>query len=780
MAYEHLTFWREPDATDRHKRKNPGARAPEPSDPCEHGTRLGQALARAKERANEDRPGYDDRLLLKVNLQEGVRPPDLGAVPGVEVVSEEGSTVILAFMTADGLEETERRLATLARDGVVKRRDLFYAVQGYDHWTPADRTGPALAAEGWPRREPFVLDVELWPEELPHRRQAMLESFTTELNDTGIEVLDSLRMPSLVLLRVRCSEDQAHGSLLCHRDVRTVDLPPRTGLAIELLLKTADNFPDIESPSESAPRLGVLDTGITESHPLLGPLVGDARDYLKSANPEVGADGSRHGTFVAGLAAHYDVGEAIGQGRLIPSLHIVSGRVFDEGYGNQNRLVERAVEEAVRELNEEYGCRVFNLSYGDLNKVYDGRHIRGLGYTLDRLSRDLDVVFVVPTGNLREDALPDDPLGSYPEYLLADQARILDPAPALNAVCVGGLASHDASQQAQRYPNSVEDRPLAGPDQPFPLTRCGPSINNAIKPDLVEDAGNVALSRQARPRSHGMGTLSLNSEFAQGHPLREDIGTSYAAPRVAHHLARLEKHLPNNLSTLAMRALAGIHAAWPVATERLMDDQVRDTGQRQRALLNLVGYGRINTDHLYRSSDEHVVLLAEEKIRTDVCQFFSLPVPDELWEGPRRSRTVSIALAYSPEVRTTRLDYRKTQLSFTLVTAESLDEVQAAFRRDRQQGMSERNGNRWISNELRQKGTLQVSRWNFKGVPRRKKLYVVVTRQDKPWARSNPDEFEEYALAVSIDDRENKTANLYQAVRAVLQARADARVRART
>lgn len=780
MAYEHLTFRREPNATDRHRHKNPGARPPEPSDPREHGASLGQELSQAKKRANQDRPGYDDRLLLKVNLQGGVRPPNLNAVPGVEVVSEEESAVMLAFMTAEGLEETERRLATLARDGVVTRRELFYAVKGYDHWSPEDRTGPALAGEGWPQRESFLLDVELWPEELPQRRQDMLESFTVELNGAGIEILDRLQMPSLVLLRVRCSESQAQDILLRHRDVRTVDLPPRIGLAMELLLKTADEFPEMESPDESAPRLGVLDTGIAEGHPMLGPLVGDARDYLQPENNAVEGDSARHGTFVAGLAAHYDVGEAIGQGRLVPSLHIVSGRVFDEGYDNQNRLVERAVEDAVRELQEEYGCRVFNLSYGDLNKVYDGRHIRGLGYTLDRLSRELDVLFVVPTGNLRAKALPDEPFENYPEYLLADQARILDPATALNAVCVGGLASNDASRQARRHPNSVEERPLARPEQPFPLTRCGPSINNAVKPDLVEDAGNIALGRQGRPQSQGMGMLSLDSGFAQGYPLREDIGTSYAAPRVAHHLARLETHLPSNLSTLAVRALAGVHAAWPAATERLMDDRGGETGQRKRALLNLVGYGRINTDHLYRSSDEHVVLLAEEKIGANACQFFALPVPADLWQGRQRSRTVSIALAYSPEVRTTRLDYRKTQLSFTLVTAESLEEVQAAFQRDRLEGMSERNANRWISNELRQKGTLQVSRWRFKGAPKQKKLYVVVTRQDKPWAQSNPDEFEKYALAISIDDRENQAANLYQTIRAELQVRADVRVRART
>jgi hypothetical protein len=74
------------------------------------------------------------------------------------------------------------------------------------------------------------------------------------------------------------------------------------------------------------------------------------------------------------------------------------------------------------------------------NKVYDGRHVRGLAYTLDRLTREIGVLFVVPTGNLHLSELPADARERYPDYLLADFARLLDPATALNALTVGGIA----------------------------------------------------------------------------------------------------------------------------------------------------------------------------------------------------------------------------------------------------------------------------------------------------------------------------------------------------
>ena len=141
------------------------------------------------------------------------------------------------------------------------------------------------------------------------------------------------------------------------------------------------------------------------------------------------------------------------------------------------------------------------------------------------------------------------------------------------------------------------------------------------------------------------------------------------------------------------------------------------------------------------------------------------------------AREVSVALAYSPVVRTTRLDYRMTKLKFSLVVASDLDEVAAAFQRNRDQGMPERGTNRWLSGEARQAGTLQVSRWTFQQRPRGQ-VYVVVTRQDATWSNVGDDP-EPYALCVSIADRTNAQSRLYVQVQALIRARVEQRARAR-
>jgi len=777
MPYEHLQFSRETSLTERYRRRDrrPGFT---PANRRQFGQQMGQHFSTARQRAREATVGgYDERLLLKVRIREGERIPDLEAIPGVELVSQEDQHVLLAFLDEQAIREVESRLASLARNGTATREQLLYALQAFDHWTSEDRTGPALKQFGWPDGEAFLLDVELWPEERLDRQRAMTDAFVQILEKQGIGITDKVIQPSLLMFRLRCSKQFAEEILLRHRDVRTVDLPARAGVSVQLLATDINTLPDPIPPGENAPRIAVLDSGITANHPLLQSAVGDAQGFL---SPHQHAEDNEpwHGTFVAGLAVYGDVVQQLRAGRFTPELTVVSGKVFEDDGTDQTRFVENAVEEAVRTFHEQHGCRVFNLSYGDLNKVYDGRHVRGLAYTLDRLSRELSVLFIVPTGNLAIRDLPDNPHKAFPDYLLEESSRLLDPAPALNALTVGGIARMTATQDAQRYPENIEDIPIATENQPFPLTRCGPSINQAIKPDLVEEAGNLALMRasNSRVRHHGLGVLSLSGGFATGHPLAEDIGTSYAAPKVTHRVARLLGRLPDASHNL-LRALVGAHSRWPEESSRLFEDI--QNKERKERLRKLYGYGLTDDTALFESLDNIVTLYAEDQIDNDHCQFYELPIPDEFWSGTRRVRSISVALAYTPDIRTTRLEYRMSRLWFTLVAASNLDEVEQAFQRNREEGMGERQTNRWISNQARKTSTLQVSRWGFRGGLRAgQRVFVVITRQDNPWStvQERP---EPYALAVVLDDRENPQAQLYAQIRARLQERIRSRARAR-
>lgn len=777
MPYEHLRLSREEPLRDRHRRRNSRPRFA-PADPRAFGATLRQRFVAENERnRTADIGGFDQRRLLKIKLRDGERAlPAFDTIPGIEIVSQEADTLVLAFATDEGLRTFERRLATLARDGVATRKELLYVIEDFDRWTPDDRTGPALREQGLPHTERFILDVELWPLEHTQQRNELVATIERWMQEQRIQILDRLAQPSLAMVRVRCSADQA-GLLLQHRDVRTVDLPPRLGVSVEMLVADVNQFPAVEGPPGDSPRLAILDSGLASGHSLLGPAVGDSQGFVEPDRDSADRVPNGHGTFVAGLGLYGDVAECIRNGRFVPALRLFAGKVFNDDDADQTEFVERAVDEAVRYFVDQYGCKVFNLSYGDRNKVYAGGHVRGLAYTLDRLSRDLGVLFVVPTGNLLRTELPDDPRTGYPTYLFDPKSRLLDPAPALSALTVGGLAWNTATAGAQRHEEAIEELPIAHKGQPAPFTRAGPSIGGAIKPDLVEEAGNWAVRRLGGLASdRGLGIVSMNSGFAGGRPFSEDVGTSYAAPKVAHIAALVAGRVPDATGNL-VRAVLAAHARWPQPSVELLAP--RNTQDARKRLMQLIGYGQVDQRAVRESLDDVVTLLAEDRIGNDQHHFYEIPVPEEFWQGGRRTRRVSVALAYSPEVRTTRLDYRRSKVSFTLVSAASLDEVTRAFRRGRDEGMPERATNRLIPNNERKAGTLQMSRWEFGAALRaNEQLFVVVTRQDAPWPLPQ-DADELYAIAAVLDDSENVHIELYQLVRARLEARIQLRARVR-
>lgn len=774
MPHQHIRIAREEPTNERKPRKPP--RKHVPTDPRGFGAHLKQSLEAAFA-SDTSSHGYDDRRLIKLRVEVGFRPDDLAAIPGVDVVSQEDKSVVLAFADARGRDVFEQRLTQLARNGITTRKEIFFALQAFENWTSDDRKGAALAKFGVGSGATFVVDVELWPLAKPAERTALCNAFDAFLQDNAMERLDRLDRPSLLVYRVRATQ-QGLDALLAHRDVRLVDLPPSYGLETELLTFDINELPPIGQPANGATTVAVLDSGVTTGHPVLAPAVGEAAGFVPPSKRA--GDDSGHGTRVAGLALYGDVEACVRSKRFVPELRLLSGRVFDDDGTDSTRFVEKNVEEAVRYFHDQYDCRVFCLSYGDANKVYDGRHVRGLAYTLDNLSRELGILFVVPTGNLRSDKLPPDSHAAYPAYLLEDAARLLDPATALNALTVGGLSRFEASVLAQRYPNDVGNTPIAHTGQPAPFTRSGPSVGNAIKPDLVAHAGNYATRRTDGGFEHRrLGVLSSSKDFSTGRPFNEDAGTSYAAPQLAHAAAKLLNHLRTAGPNL-LRAMLAVHASWPDAAIDLFRD---GNGKSDTATLTrLVGYGHIRPDALFESLDNAATVYAEDTLPNDHHHFYELPMPEDFWAPGKRARVIGVAMAYSPDVRTTRIDYRATQMQFRLVRGKSLADISAWYRKVRADDTEEVNeyGNgRNVSSRLRDRGTLQCSTWTLptaRGAS--SKWFVVVTRHDANWSEVK-EVAEPYALAITIQDRENASARLYGQIQQQIQQRVQVRLRAR-
>lgn len=791
VNYQHLTIAKSPLQNDRRTRRVNMPRIRR-GDLRQHGLMLLNQLQTLRSMQAQIPGSTDDgRYILKLNYSGTMNFSAL-IHHGVEFISQENKQVCVVFGDEQGLATFAEHLASLGlANAELTYKQILEALDGIEGWSTEDRKSWAIRRYGLPVAEHFKLDVELWPIEVAHhpKRIDLYTRFEHWLQEQGISRQDKVNLDSLLMYRVDVSLAQAE-RLLTHRDVRFVDLPPSSGISYQQINRDINTLPvRLNSPAENATRICILDSGINTNHPLLGVAIAESASFI----PEQDAfDEQGHGTAVASIALYGDIDACNQSNFWQPELWLYNGKILNEQAEFNAETIEATLSAAVAYFTD-LGCRIFNLSLGNANAPYDGKHIRGIAYLLDTLSRQYNVLFVVSAGNFTGSDDPPVPQNSwrdeYPDYLLHETSVIIDPAPALNVLTVGSIARYNATQDTQRRPEDIQHLCPAAENQPSPFTRHGPSVKGAFKPDVVAHGGNVASNvRQQQWQAHmrGLGVLSCHHQF-QGNTLFKELsGTSFATPYITHLAGRLLNEYPE-MSANMLRAMLVNHASLSQEMTQAFPQTMRDSYRNTPATRNreierdVTGYGIIDEDALYRSSEHVVVMRCEEHIENNTHQFFELPFPVSFLRSQRSTREIRITLAYSPAVRTTRLDYTATRISFRLVKGRSLNEVQASFNHQTQNETETRaddaQTNRTVSAQQRERGTVQSSVWTFRQRNPDEKWFIVITRQDRDWGEAFSSEQEPYALVVTATDRDNEQAQLYTQIQA--QIREQERVRAR-
>ena len=793
-TYKHLTIDRE-YLNNRRRTKNP-PRFKKQDDLRGHGQKLNAYFATAEAEARMQlRSAASSPFVLKIRYDGAMTFENL-IKHGLDFISQEDKQICVVFATEAGLAMFQDHLNKLGVAGqTLTYQQILEAIEGIDSWSAEDRKSWALRHIGLPDTDTFNLDVELWPQQVANHplRIRLRTVFEGWLTQAGIRTIHRLNFDSLVMYRVEVNKAQAD-MMLNHGDVRLVDLIPQTGISYPQLNRDIAELPrNIPSPAPDAARVCILDSGINTNHPLLKSAMGEGQSFVAGQDE---FDEAGHGTAVAGIALYGDVEACERSNFWRPEFWLYNGKVMRKCLQTHNAVYdEHTVEATLTEAVEYFvalGCRIFNLSLGNTNAPYDGTHIRGLAYILDMLARKHNVLFVVSTGNFRGAEEPPRPINSwreeYPEYLLHEQSVIIDPAPALNVLTVGSVARHNATYDSQRYPEIHQLSP-ASDGQPSPFTRHGPSVKGALKPELLAPGGNLACpvhqaGYQWKPDMRGLGVLTLNHQFQGNTIFKEISGTSFSAPYITHLAGRLLNEYPEASANL-LRAMLVNHASLPSEVDSTFSQGLKEAYKTSKTTWHrdisrdVGGYGLVVESDLFRSSDHCVVLMCEQAIEKDSCQFYELPLPASFLRRARGVRELSVTLAYSPAVRTTRLDYLATQISYRLVKGESLEAVQKSFNHESQDEEKTRNddalSNRDISAQIRSRGTVQSSRWVFKQRDPAERWFVVVTRQDREWNHPDVLEMEPYALVVTVADRDNERAQLYTEIQATIALQVQAR-----
>ena len=657
-----LPLWRHP--IERRKRR--GGPPPTRESRSEHGTTLQTELAAVEETFEASRrnppAGIDPKLVFTLRLHSSGQITDEQLLAmGLRLVAREPNKLLVVFPDQGTLDELRRRIRQYATHDRAHYANIG-AIDAIEALHPQDRVGPRLKLAPLKQDEVDLLDVSLWHSGNVDECRHWIEELSALMDSPQHRVTDSWIGNDLCLLRIKLGRDLLD-TILRIDFVRCVDR--RAQPFFEFTAVTHQQIPDIDIHPAPVPLVElagivVVDSGVMQGHPLLAPVIGDAQSFIADDDRAEDVDDTAggHGTAVAGIAAYGDIGAGIHSGRFTPDAAIFSARVLTATLEyDPERLLEHQLDQLVTYFVNTYpNVRIVNLSLGNLNEVFDGGRQSRLAAAIDQLAyrfRERDVIFTIAAGNFLA-ADGEDAVNAYPHYLQRDEARLIEPATSAIALTVGGVAYGPGTDPQALRRDGVETLVAQTRGWPSPFTRVGLGVDGAIKPDVVDYAGDIRFERgrsiQFPPQHAGLPSTSKLFAPPEGRLFRTVAGTSFAAPKVANLAARLYRDFPGASSNL-IRALIAASARLPAARPPELSGS-----EHEPEVMRVYGYGMPDYDRARLSSEHEVLLLAEEELELDWFQLFTIPGLPEDFLKVRGKREISVTLAFDPPTRQTRGD----------------------------------------------------------------------------------------------------------------------------
>ena len=528
-----------------------------------------------------------------------------------------------------------------------------------------------------------------------------------------------------------------------------------------------------QPPEDHAPVVCVIDSGVQEKHLLLEPAIDKPTSHCFLPDPERTtnvADFVRpggHGTRVAGAVLYGEQVQRDAPYQL--PFWIQNARVLDAAGYLPKELFPAALLRAVvlRYHNGPRNTRLFNHSI-NADCHCRLRHMSAWAAEIDVLCQQFDVLIVQSTGNLKDTATAPragivDHLNAgrtYPEYLSEPSSRVANPAQSLQALTVGSVAYQLYKSPGWRSFASQEGHPSS-------FSRSGLGIWDVIKPEVVEFGGDDL-------RSPGTPTiLGIPGEGRDCYPElvrstlhgpgpaydRDDIGTSYAAPKVTHIAAHLQRVLPNE-PCLLYRALIIQSARWPKWTYA--------GGVDKSLAIRTLGYGVPNLDRATTNTDYRTTLITsgETGIRAGDCDVYQVPVPESMRRpGYEYDILIEVTLSYAAQPRRTRRNLRRYLSTWIDWKSSKLGESIESFRRRALKGQDDDDNAvqgttlRWtlgartddfdIKGAKRSSGTVQKD-WAVVKSNALPNDFCVAVMGHQGWSQ-DPDSEAHYSLAVSFE-----------------------------
>ena len=718
-------------------------------------------------------------------------------------VREEGSqTFANVFVPDGGLAHFENYIS----DYLEEKKDISGRPRDNRNLLDAIQSIRAAEIRALWTDDPELLPDDLttafwWEVWLPVRgsgmRQVVVEDFKKIARLAECVVGDrQVNFPERTVLLMYGSQQQLSRSVMTLNCVAELRYAKETaeffdGMDVSEQQEWADDLlqrSQLQVLDEAAPRICLLDSGVTRAHPLLEPLM-EGSD-LHTVDPAWGVeDEADHGTGLAGLAAYGDLADALASANSINVPHrLESVKLIPVEGANEGSARHHAylfTEGVTRpEISAPDRSRVFTSAVTASDYRDRGRP-SSWSAAVDGLAANTDGagesprLFVLSAGNTRDP----NAWAGYPNSLATNLVH--DPGQAWNAITVGAY-----TDKIDTYDHpSLSPVAEAGGLSPFTTTTRTWDRAWPLKPEVVLEGGNAAKDDLG-----AVGMASLNLLTTHNQPLDRLFTTSNATSAASALCSRMAAQIMAAYPQLrpeTVRALLVHSAQWSETMRGMFLPAVPNKDDYVH-LIRHCGWGVPNLNRALWSAGNSLTLLVEDVVHpytkvqdkgivTRDMNLHSLPWPKDeleaLQDTPVEMRvTLSYFIEPNPSARgvASKYHYPSHRLRFDVQrpldasTESFVARLNAAAQREDEGDPVNPSDSNWLLGTWRRhRGSLHQDVWKGTAAELASRGFIAIY-PSAGWWRTRPalERYSlpaRYSLVVSIQTQQTEV-DLYAAV----------------
>ncbi len=512
------------------------------------------------------------------------------------------------------------------------------------------------------------LNYQQW-DEIKSQREDEFTEFVQAYEGEILNIVDgaipqSSQLPDSFSCRLQISGKGLKDLVFNFPYIFDVNLPDEFAKLVEPenLSDVDDPIFQLEQPESNAPNVCVMDSGIQENHSLLKAAIDSANSKSwvpgeTDKNADYVSNGG-HGTRVAGAVLYPVTIPRIGNEKAV--CWIQNARILDAKCQLSTQIFPpNLLGDIVEFYHSKTKTRIFNHSITG-SVPCRTQYMSSWAAGIDNLTWEKDILFIVAAGNLPlsggrigytrlsvQEHLAANRL--CPDYLVENSCRIANPAQSFQSLTVGSIS---LASYRELSSSSISQK-----DKPSAFSCSGLGIWGTIKPEVVEYGGDLVKDESIPPNITSPKEVcpELVRSTLNGGPgvAADNIGTSFAAPKVSHIAARLAAELSDE-SCLLYRALIVQSARWP---EWTMAEDVN-----KLHVIRQIGYGIPNLDRALGNSPNRITLITRgnRPIKAKEAHVYQVKLPEGLRsQGEEHEILVEVTLSYKAQPRRTRRNRRK-------------------------------------------------------------------------------------------------------------------------